>query len=273
MRNLSTKALAQYADEGYLILRAAFDEERVEALRLAVIAMIDRGLAGEIELKWIDRDRRLPDRTGHMLHPGKYDPAWGEWLAEHLISYIDALVGGPARHSLFGMLAGGGGRTYRQAWHRDIGKPGAADEVDFLARFHGHFVQFNAPLITGDRFLQIVPASHLRASTASELQAAQDGPDAGDMPGATTLELEPGDIAFYNANLWHRGFNLEGEQRWTMHCAFWKQDYPVMSHEWGQRAALESAGHIERMPEKTAQYIRRYLDKYPEKNPPSLLDL
>ena len=134
-------------------------------------------------------------------------------------------------------------------------------------------MQFNAPLITGDRFLQIVPASHLRASTTSELRTAQDGSEAGDMPGAMMVELEPGDIVFYNANLWHRGFNLEGEQRWTMHCAFWKQDYPVMSHEWGQRAALESAGHIERMPEKTAQYIRRYLDKYPEKNPPSLLDL
>ena len=158
--------------------------------------MIDRGLAGEIELKWIARDSRLPDRTGHMLHPGMYDRAWGEWLAEDLTPYIEALIGGPARHSLFGMLAGGGGRPYCQAWHRDIGKPGAADEADFLARFHGHFVQFNAPLITGDRFLQIVPASHLRASTASELQAAQDGPDAGDMPGATTVQMEPRDIEY-----------------------------------------------------------------------------
>ena len=41
----------------------------------------------------------------------------------------------------------------------------------------------------------------------------------------------------------------------------------------GTARSPESAGHIERMPEKTAQYIRRYLDKYPEKNPPSLLDL
>ena len=273
MSMLSTRDLAQYEEEGYLLLRAAFAQERVEALRLAVIAMIDRGLAGAIELKWIDRARRLPDRTGHMLHPGKYDPAWGEWLAEDLTPYIEALIGGPARHSLFGMLAGGGGRPYCQAWHRDIGKPGAADEADFLARFHGHFVQFNAPLITGDRFLQIVPASHLRASTTSELRMAQGGSEAGDMPGAMMVELEPGDIVFYNANLWHRGFNPKGEQRWTMHCAFWKRDYVVMSHEWGQRAALESAGHLERMPEKTAQYIRRYLDKYPEKNPPRLLDL
>jgi hypothetical protein len=46
-----------------------------------------------------------------------------------------------------------------------------------------------------------------------------------------------------------------------------------MSHEYGQRAALMADGHIERMPEKTAEYVRRYLAKCPDDNPPSLLDL
>ena len=275
MSILSTKDLIQYEDEGYLIIREAFAPERVKALRMAVIAMIDRGLEGECELKWIDRDKRLPARTGHMLHPDKYDPVWAEWLAEDLVFYIDTMVGGPARHSLFGMLAGGGGDAYRQAWHRDIGKPGAPDEVEFLARFHGHFVQFNAPLISGDRFLQIVPASHLRASTDSELWTAQDGAAAEieDMPDAIVVELEPGDIVFYNANLWHRGFNPEGKKRWTLHAAFWKADYLVMSHEYGQREALATEGHIERMPKPTAEYVQRYLAKYPEGEPPRLLDL
>ena len=275
MSVLQAKDLIQYEDEGYLIMREAFSPERVKALRMAVISMIDRGLEGACELKWIDRDKRLLARTEHMLHPDKYDPAWAEWLAEDLVFYIDALIGGPARHSLFGMLAAGGGQSYRQAWHRDIGKPGAEDEMDFLARFHGQFVQFNAPLVSGDSFLQIVPASHLRVSTDSELRTAQDGATAGteDMPDAMVVELEPGDIVFYNANLWHRGFNPEGKKRWTLHCAFWKQDYVVMSHEYGQRVALMAEGHIERMPERTAEYVRRYLAKYPEANPPTLLDL
>jgi hypothetical protein len=46
-----------------------------------------------------------------------------------------------------------------------------------------------------------------------------------------------------------------------------------MSHEYGQRVALMAEGHIERMPERTAEYVRRYLAKYPEANPPTLLDL
>lgn len=120
----------------------------------------------------LDRDRGLPERTGHLLHPDKYDPAFGEWLAEDLVPQIEAFLGSEGRHSLFGMLAGGGGRSYTLSWHRDIGKPGAPDEAQFLLRHHGRFVQFNAPLLEGDRFLQIVPASHLRASTSAEIEAS-----------------------------------------------------------------------------------------------------
>ena len=84
---------------------------------------------------------------------------------------------------------------------------------------------------------------------------------------------EPGDIVYYDANLWHRGFNPEGKKRWTLHAAFWKADYLVMSHEYGQREALATEGHIERMPKPTAEYVQRYLAKYPEGEPPRLLDL
>ena len=84
------------------------------------------------------------------------------------------------------------------------------------------------------------------------------------MPNAMVVELEPGDIVYYNANLWHRGWNPEGINRWSMHCAFWRADRPVMQHEHGQREFMFTDGHLEQMPEKTRQYIQRYLDNYPE---------
>ncbi len=262
-----------YQNLGYLILRKAFSPERIRSLREAVERLMDRALAGTCEIRWIDRAQRLPQRTGHLLHPGKYDPAFAEWLDRDLAPQIEALLdAGLARHSLFGMLASGGDQPYRQAWHRDIGKPGAPDEAEFLRRHHGRFVQFNAPLLPGDRFLNIVPASHLRASTPEEIQASQEGEKAR-MPGAMEVELEPGDIAYYNANLWHRGWNPEGQKRWTMHCAFWRAEYPVMKHEYGQREALLAPGHLDRMPPVTRQYIQRYLDNYPEDAPKSLLDI
>ena len=128
---------------GYLILRQALSPQRVLALREAVQQLVQRALEGEVELKWIDRERGLPERTGHLLHPDKYDPAFGH-------------------------------KSYQQDWHRDIGKPGAEDEAQFLRRSPGWFVQFNALLIEAEHFLHIVPASHLRASTAAELEAAAD---------------------------------------------------------------------------------------------------
>lgn len=271
MTVLNPSDLNAYEDQGYTILRGAFSPKRIQSLCDAVNRLVDRALAGACEIRWIDRDNRVPARIPHLLLPDKYDPAFAEWLDEDLAPQIGAMIG-TARHSLFGMLASGGGQPYRQAWHRDIGKPGAPDEAAFLRRHHGRFVQFNAPLLPEDRFLNIVPASHLRASTAEEIQAAGDGEKA-DMPGALAVELRPGDIAYYNANLWHRGWNPGGELRWTMHCAFWKSEYPVMKHEYGQREALLTPGHLDRMPPVTRQYIQRYLDAYPAGEPQSLLDL
>ena len=93
------------------------------------------------------------------------------------------------------------------------------------------------------------------------------------MPNALVVELEPGDIAYYNANLWHRGWNPEGHKRWTMHCAFWNAGATVMVHEHRQREQLIRQRHLEQMPPITRQYVQRYLDNYPEADPPSVFDL
>ena len=247
LKAISEKDQGTYATEGVLVLRQAFAESRVQALLEGVERMIDKGLAGECELGWIDRELRLPARTGHLLNPDKYHPAFADWIDADLAPHLEALVsGGEVRHCLFGMLAGGGGQPYTQKWHRDLCRPGGADETAYLRRHEGSFVQFNAPLVAGDRFLHIVPGSHRRASTAAEIEASRS--ESGAMPNALVVGLEPGDIAYYNANLWHRGWNPEGRKRWTLHCAFWSAGATVMAHEHGQREPLTRDGHLDRMP-------------------------
>ena len=257
--------------DGFLLLRAAFTQQRMRSLHAGVENLIARARAGACELRWIDAAAGVPDRTGNLMHPDKYEAAWGEWLAEDVAADLETLVDGPVRHSLFGMLASGAGRSYRQAWHRDIGKPGAADEVAFLQRHHGRLIQFNAPVLATDTFLHVVPGSHLRASTAAEIAAAAAGAD-GDIAAGIEVRLEPGDILYYNANLWHRGWNPAGHARWTLHAAYWKAEYPVMTHEHGQQPALGSAEHLRRLPARTRQLIQRYLDVYTD-DPKSLVDL
>ena len=115
---ISAKDKEAYAEQGFLVLREAFAKTRLDALLEAVEGLIDKGLAGECELGWIDRERRLPSRTSHLLDPDKYHPVFADWIDEDLAPHLEALIRGPGvRHSLFGMLASGGGDPYTQKWH------------------------------------------------------------------------------------------------------------------------------------------------------------
>jgi hypothetical protein len=263
---LSLEQRQTYRKQGYLIFRQAYNADRVKSLIAGVERLLDRALAGECEIRWIDRERRLPNRIGNMLHPDKYDAAFAEWLDADIIPAIEAILESPIRHSLFGMLASGSGQPYSNPWHRDLCRPGDPNEAVVLRREIARHVQFNAPLHPGDHFLQIVPGSHARPSTAAEMTVFRENPN-DEMPGQMTVELEPGDIVYYNANLWHRGFNLDGVLRWSMHTAFWRADVPVWAHESGQHEAMLTPGHLERMPPVTRLSIQRYLDVYPTTEP------
>ena len=57
---ISEKDKETYAEQGFLILRQAFTQTRIAALLEGIERLIDKGLAGECEIGWIDRERRLP---------------------------------------------------------------------------------------------------------------------------------------------------------------------------------------------------------------------
>ena len=101
-------------------------------------------------------------------------------------------------------------------YFKELGCPGNWDVKRSLA-FTGHGVQINAPLLLRDKFLQLVPASHLRPSTTVELAAGRYAEDLGLtpslfwegrpwLPNGVTVELEPGDIVYYNSQFWHHGW-------------------------------------------------------------------
>ena len=88
---ISGKDKEAYAEQGFLILRKAFAQTRIEALLEGIERLIDKGLAGECEIGWIDRERRLPSRTGHLLNPDKYHPAFADWIDEDLAPHLEGL--------------------------------------------------------------------------------------------------------------------------------------------------------------------------------------
>ena len=104
-----------YLEADYLIFRQAYDLNRVQSLLAGLERLLDRALSTTGKIRWIDPQRRLPNRIGHMLHPDKYDLAFADWLDTNIIPMVEAILGGEIRHSLFGMLASGGEQPYRMA--------------------------------------------------------------------------------------------------------------------------------------------------------------
>ena len=251
----------QYQTEGYLVLRDVVPSAQIQALRAAISDVIDASIAGEIEdLVWIDKEQRLPSRLSEILRPQMVRPAFAESLATGpYVAVAGQLLESPVRYSLFGAIGGGGGYPYIQDWHRDLVPTEV--ELPVLERGFPWMVQTNAPLYS-DRYLTIIPGSHLRATTAAESAAYRANP-AGDMPEQITVCTEPGDVAFYYPNLWHRGYNPTGEPRFTMHHAFWRADLPVLRHEGRQNAWIATPGYLETLPTPVAGLLQRYLDAYP----------
>ncbi|TPX18893.1 uncharacterized protein E0L32_011445 [Thyridium curvatum] len=103
---------------------------------------------------------------------------------------------------------------YELRWHRDDVPPEATAEQEMsrLGRPAWH-AQWNLAL-WDDESLVVVPGSHLRARTDAERAA---DPFARELPGQLVVRLRPGDVAFYNNNILHRGVYDSARERMTLH--------------------------------------------------------
>jgi hypothetical protein len=117
-------------------------------------------------------------------------------------------------------------------------------------------MQLNLPLYE-DRFLQIVPRSHSRMTTTEEKTLMLGSPRA-ELPGTLTVHLRPGDCAFYWPNLFHRGWNPEGQMRWTFHHALWETAAPVAAHEVNRELRV-----LETFGPNTTRLMTGYLKQLP----------
>jgi hypothetical protein len=267
---LSDAERDQYRRDGYIIKRGIVPQAEIEALRADVRDLVEHAATGSgPEIPWINKEKRIPERLGQILRPGWIRPSFVASLESGPYLPVAAqILGGETRYSLVGMLAGGDGKPYVQNWHRDLAPIEGEHELAILERGYRVYTQINAPLFP-DRYLTIVPGSHLRRTTEAERKAHAENPT-GDMPGQITVETEPGDIAFYYSNLWHRGYNPTGQLRWTLHHAFVIASQPVAAHERGQERWIGEPGYLESLPPALRRHMQLYLDAVPEGPSPNL---
>lgn len=246
-----------------MVIRNLIDQNVVQAAATAFDQLLDRAVAGEFgdSFRWLHEEERIPHLDDDFLTPTKYDPAFGEML-ETMILVIERLLEAPVRCSWLLLLTGGAGNEYGVPLHRDDNMVGGDDELELIDRFKMQQSYFQAPLLPNDRFLQVVPGSHLRAATEIENAVATSDVGNQDIPELVTIELQPGDAVFRHTDLLHQGWNPQGLPRWTMVSAMWANDVAMLDSERKYYDILKTPGYLDRFPKTVKVAVRRYLEMF-----------
>ncbi|KAK3186259.1 hypothetical protein K4F52_005023 [Lecanicillium sp. MT-2017a] len=219
--------LADLERDGFVVVKNIVTPERLEALRTAARKAEELGRKGE----W-PHIRTV----GKQFPPWQFEPEKGIWGVQHLMNpelpghdiftelYFSEEVLSIVRElmscndedlvmELFNMLVRPES-MFVLRWHRDdiSAEATAEEEMERLSR-PGFHAQYNFALYE-DQSLILVPGSHKRARTDAERNA---DPFENNMPDQMVVKLEPGDIAFYNNNILHRGVYDHTKDRITLH--------------------------------------------------------
>jgi EEF1A N-terminal glycine/lysine methyltransferase len=219
--------LEQLERDGFVVVKAILTPDALSALRDCSSIVVENARCG----KW-----------PHVRVLGKQFPPWesttehGIWGVQHLMNpdmpgnaqfaevYFSEEVLGISKQllqcddddlvmELFNMLIRPES-DFELRWHRDDIPPEATDEEEMeRLREPPWHAQYNLALWHDDSLI-VVPGSHLRPRTQTERSA---DPLEKDLAGQLIVELEPGDIVFYNNNILHRGAYRSSKERMTLH--------------------------------------------------------
>ena len=164
-----------------------------------------------------------------FLQPGKEVRAIQSIICNSAIHAViaDLLDGGEIVIDGASLFCAQAGVDYRQGWHRDLMQiPDEEIDPAWFSDTHLHnYVQVNLALGV-DRCLWLVPGSQRRPLDANERALFGDSQkmaplDAGELPTAKQIVLQPGEAAFYNNNTVHRGYGgVLPTRRVTIHLGF-----------------------------------------------------
>lgn len=172
-------------------------------------------------------------------------------------------------------------KDFALSWHRDDipATASAEEEKDRLVlpateepRYH--HTQWNLSLVDNDTSLVLVPKSHTRPRTDEERAADPFEPN---LPGQLVVELNAGDVAFYDNNILHRGVYSSQKERTTLHgsvghvagASSGKRARNVLQHgvgEWVERCDFSALGERGEEARERAEGMRERLVRMGREN-------
>ncbi len=216
---LNDKRLQEYERTGFVLERGMFDKDEIDLLRRA--AKEDRALDQHSFGKGDGEGGTV--RLSLWNHPG--DTIYGMFArCESIVNSAEKLLEGEVYHYHSKMIMKDAKVGGAWAWHQDYGYwyqngvlfpllCSASIAVDAATKENG--------------CLQVLSGSHLMGRVDHILTGDQAGADMERVHEAEKrlplvyVEMEPGDVLFFHANLLHRSDqNRSDKPRWSMICCY-----------------------------------------------------
>ena len=217
---LTSAEINAFVENGYIIRKGALSATDIQTYQRAIDRILHKcrveGLHAD-QLRYIDGERDDSWGVNNIFHPSIREQALVDALAHpQILDVIEALIGKRLKYHLCTLLVSSERKPYHINWHRDSAPDGEVPLETLLSRLRNH-VQLNGALYD-DETLYVVPGSHRRELTDAERSVIQQTPKAA-MPNQLVVKLKAGDIVFYNSSILHKGYNIDGSKRQTLHYA------------------------------------------------------
>jgi hypothetical protein len=216
---VTAEEVRQYQRDGYVLIRGMFDAEETQLLRRA--AKEDKALDEHSYGKADDQGGVI--RLSLWNHPG--NGIYGMFArCRSIVDSAEALLGGEVYHYHSKMIMKEPRVGGAWAWHQDYG---------YWYQNGVLFPLLTSAFIAVDRAtkengcLQVLKGSHLAGRIDHVLTGDQAGADLERVRELEQrlelvyVEMEPGDVIFFDANLLHRSAqNHSDNPRWSMICCY-----------------------------------------------------
>lgn len=248
--SIAGTAASAFAADGYAVLRGLLPPDALAPLTAA---------AGDVYRRWLERNRDACASRGlvnmhsltlreHFAHaPAQRLRFFNLLTPPALTRTLDAMFGpGLYFHNtqLFFNPADSAQPPY---WHRDLQFGPVPDREQAAALGAMLSLHVRIPLVS-ERGVALIPGTHRRWDTPLEAQVrfARGGHAAHDtLPGETLIDLAPGDVLVFHAQMIHRGHYADNPRRMALDLCIGKP-HPL-AVRWFDPAVLPDAQEMEQI--------------------------